>query len=1197
MEKRKGRRTAMKKRKYVSGLIMVLILSLIITPMASFAGEGDEGNIGEYVEVDDAGDIDEGVPGTDNPEQTITDVTSGDTIKYSKSIVGTHKKNEYEITLDVVTTEKLEPKVKPSSAVLVVDISREMDEPLEYMGGKTKWQVYKEEMKDFIEEFLEAEGNQVSIVVYGGIISGVDPPQEVDWVLCDWTTDTGSAIATFDKYNVVDKRNASEGEEALGLSVFYGYSFLCESNGEAGLKGANKILGKLDAIESKNTSVIFMTDGRFNTSYTHELFPYEMLNLHEGDVIIEAEEIKKTYPENTLYTIGLSEDSYENNAMHKDTNPHIDEEHFAYTERELIDVFNEIQKGIKDRNTSQIRPWTVKDPMSKWVNMDAASLSDTTSASIVGDTINWDLSKAKPTVSTDGTTTYKYSLKYKVTLDTSVEGFKYDTFYPTNKKTELTYAFSDKQDGGDQIAQFKIPTVKAKEDKPSGSITKVDNVDNVKVGDTYTYTITATNDKDADATWENVIATDQLPAGVDYVSSDGSSKGVTVGALGKLVTIDFGHIPAGESKSATITVTANSDAEVGKNITNIVTAKSGNDEDKTATEDTPVIETPIPTYPVGSITKVASKSKVKPGEEFDYTINITNGSGATEAWKSVNVTDTLPGQIEFVSGDSGVTGTSGGSSVSIAAGDLDIDESKSYTFKVKVKDNVTSGTAIKNTVVAQSDNDDDKTATDENVTVEDAITAEKITKSTKSGKVEVGDEYEYTIKVENSSEATETWKNVTVTDTLPSHIVFASSDDDKVSGTKDERNVNIDFGDIAIGEEKTATFKVKVVEDTDIGTKIENTATAKGSNGGTIQSTDKTPVVVAPKGSISKSTTATAVKVGDKFKYRIVVVNDRSATAPWKNVVVTDTLPDSLTYVPHASVAGITVDPSGKKITIDFGDLAIGEGKSIDITVEVTDKAVVGKNIINTVVAESDNSNPLEGKDETPNVIAQDPAGTISKTTTATSVKVGDEYRYTITASNSDKATAPWKNVIGTDPLPEGLDYVGSTTVGNVTSVGESNGVVTINFGDIGIGENKVAIITVKVNDKAKKDQQIKNTVIAKSDNEDPKTGIDETPKVYEEDVSGGEPVPETVPDDGGDDDDSVLGEDSMPETDMDDDSDDDDSVLGEESAPDTGSVKGEEARTADVMDLVPWLIIMLIVLSIMLVVALKKRNEQEPQK
>ena len=120
---------------------------------------------------------------------------------------------------------------------------------------------------------------------------------------------------------------------------------------------------------------------------------------------------------------------------------------YAYNAADSSEL-NKAFKAITTSITTGISSGTVTDPMGPNISVTA---KPDNFVSADGKTYTWEL--ANGVKSTDGSkTTYTYQLSYKVTLDTTGEGFDENAHYPTNGKTTFT--------SGDKTFEFPVPGVK-----------------------------------------------------------------------------------------------------------------------------------------------------------------------------------------------------------------------------------------------------------------------------------------------------------------------------------------------------------------------------------------------------------------------------------------------------------------------------------------------------------------------------------------------------------------------------------------------------------------------------------------------------------------------------------------------------------------------------------------------------------------
>lgn len=285
------------------------------------------------------------------------------------------------------------------------------------------------------------------------------------------------------------------------------------------------------------------------------------------------------------------------------------------------------------------------------------------------------------------------------------------------------------------------------------------------------FTITVTNESAVNAT--GVVVTDQLPAGLTYVSDNGG--GAYVSGTG-IWTI--GNLAAG----ATATLLVNAQVTASAPVTNSaeITAVDQFDLDSTPDNDIPAEDDQdsvllTPNITDLAITKTVDDATPNNQQVIVFTLSVTNQSAVNAT--GVVVTDQLPAGLTYVS-DNGagayVSGTGLWTIGNLAAG---------ATAVLTINARVVSSTPSVNTAeITAHDQFDLDSTPDNNDPQEDdqdsqAITPNiadlSLTKTVDDATPDQNQNIVYTITIENDGPTDAT--NVLVTDVLPAGLTFVSS--------------------------------------------------------------------------------------------------------------------------------------------------------------------------------------------------------------------------------------------------------------------------------------------------------------------------------------------------------------------------------------------------------------------------------------
>jgi uncharacterized repeat protein (TIGR01451 family)/fimbrial isopeptide formation D2 family protein len=481
------------------------------------------------------------------------------------------------------------------------------------------------------------------------------------------------------------------------------------------------------------------------------------------------------------------------------------------------------------------------------------------------------------------------------------------------------------------------------------------------------------------------------------------------------------------------------------------------------------------------------------GDVLTYTITAANAETADVAVKNAIMTDTIPAYLNFSYGSVQIDGVSAPYSydtntrvLTVPLGDRAPDATKTITFNAEVN-STAYGKSFTNTATVAGDNHTPQSGTDGGVTVADgnaegSVGAKTVDRST----AKVGDVLTYTIQLRNSSLATAAWTNVAVIDAIPEYLSFISGSVEKngratidysYETNSSAERITMYADSIAIGETVTYTFKCRA-KDGAQGEYIVNTAVVTSDGREPIQLPD-TGVQIedgVAEPYMTKSVNNIEAKAGDVLTYTITMRNGATATAPWKNVILTDIIPSGLKLV-NGSVTlnGYTVlyGIAGQAIEVTVGDILAGGTTVVTFDAIVYDSAE-GSTVYNTATAAGKNGTKT-ATDTGVVVPVPDPIDMEAKIVKGTKtvdkqiVTTGEKVKFTITATN-DTEDETWTAVQVYDVLdPSAVTLINdSVYIDGVRYLAGSgkwtfvNDQLVMNVGDIAPGSQAVVEFSVQ---------------------------------------------------------------------------------------------------------------------------------------
>lgn len=487
----------------------------------------------------------------------------------------------------------------------------------------------------------------------------------------------------------------------------------------------------------------------------------------------------------------------------------------------------------------------------------------------------------------------------------------------------------------------------------------------VKVGQKLHYRLTVKNPK-ADSLIDNVILRDQLTAGLTYVKGTlkvDQKAQADNSFTGQDLNINLGQVKADEIIQIEFDAVVNTlaDGQLPNQAT-VAGQQPSNQEEKATSNQTMNTTQPDPL-----LTKTASVNHAELGDTFTYTLDVRNQATGS-IWHNASVQDTLDTQnLELVPNSTKLDGqiqtdttTWQNNMLNVQLGDLNPGVSHSVTFQVKVK-NIPDNKLIVNQATATGEDSNNQTVNPPlaSVTVPVDYHAGKLVAKKQvmdaqghdlNGQtVKVGDRLHYTITTTNPV-ADSLVTDVLVQDTLINGLTYVSGSltqqiDQKPVTSLADSNINgqqikVNAGQLAGQHSVTIAFDVTVNDQA--GTNLKNVATVGGQTPGdpdgpgTEVTTDNHD---QPQPSITKEANVVKTKVGDRFKYTLTVKNAKGA-GQWLKAVVSDKLPDAVTYVPGTT----TVDNQAQDdtvwqsnhLTIQVGTLKGGQSHQISFMVATT---------------------------------------------------------------------------------------------------------------------------------------------------------------------------------------------------------------------------------------------------------------------
>ncbi len=579
------------------------------------------------------------------------------------------------------------------------------------------------------------------------------------------------------------------------------------------------------------------------------------------------------------------------------------------------------------------------------------------------------------------------------------------------------------------------------------AIAKTSNPTIQTAGSNVTYQLTATNNGPNAAS--NVVLTDNLPAGVTFVSA-APPAGTSCSPSGQLVTCTSSSLAYPGTIVVPITTTVAPGTSSGTALTDVASVTSATGDDVTG-DNSASATTQITTSADVALTKTVSPNPVAAGAPVTYTLRASNNGPSTA--NAVTITDPLPLGLNYTSSTPAGVCTNNNGVLTCAVGALAPNASSTVTITAGVASNVAAGT-ITNTATASSTTPDPVSSNNSATAPVAVITSAdlSITKVPTPTSVVAGTPVSYALTVTNKG--TSDAAGVLVSDPAVAGLTILSAATSQGTCTVTAGTASCPVGSVVAGGSVTVTVQAQVDSTTPPGT-LNNTASVTSTTADPVSANNSATASITVTNSadmaLSKSANPGTITPGSPVTYTLSAYNNGPSSAT--NVVITDTLPAGLTFT--SSPSGCTA--AGQVVTCVVGTVLNQITKAVTITASTSGTAT--GTIINTAVVTSDNDpNSANNTASAVSGISQKADLVMSKTGPLTAV-AGQIATYTLRVHNNGPSSA--SNVVVTDALPTGLSYSSVSTAGGLVCTGTT--AVSCKVATLPSGANAVAVLSVTV--------------------------------------------------------------------------------------------------------------------------------------
>jgi uncharacterized repeat protein (TIGR01451 family) len=424
-------------------------------------------------------------------------------------------------------------------------------------------------------------------------------------------------------------------------------------------------------------------------------------------------------------------------------------------------------------------------------------------------------------------------------------------------------------------------------------------------GTEFTYILDVNNAGPARA--RNVTVVDTLPAEVEILSVDEGCE-----RQGQTVTCNAGTMSADSWTTFRIEVRILARCGDIVNTANVRTdSPDPNQDNNTATHTVHIICADL------TVDKADTPDPVLLGDEVTYTVTVINHG--TDTAVDVQLTDTLPADVDLVSTAPAGDCSADGQTISCALGDIPADETRTVTIVVLPRN---PGEIVNTARVSSETADPDESNNTDSETTLVRGTDIAVTVTDDPDPVPFGELLTYTVTVTNNGPQT---AQVEVVDTLPSAVRVESV---PANCTVNGRVIRCQLG--ALEPEATTTVEIAVrpfvvgdiVNRTQVLLDIPDSDPASNR-------VDTTTTVRGTGLSIQATASPEPVDGGQPLTYEVVAANSGPAAAADTVVVISWNFPPPAATIDSSTPCTV----ANRQLRCELGTLPAGDSRTFTVTV------------------------------------------------------------------------------------------------------------------------------------------------------------------------------------------------------------------------------------------------------------------------